>query len=111
MAAIQPAKVLSSVLGNGVLSSGGDTRFVLLGNLAGTYAIGLPAAFGLGLLVPFGFFGVFAAKVLEELVKAACFSVRFLRARWYEHALREEQIVEEEQNRDQANVSQGTCID
>jgi putative MATE family efflux protein len=110
MAATQPAKVLSSVLGNGVLASGGDTRFVLLGNLAGTYAIGLPAALGLGLLAPFGFFGVFTAKVLEELVKAACFSIRFLRARWYKHALREEQILEEEQNRDQANESQGTCV-
>jgi putative MATE family efflux protein len=62
MAAIQPAKVLSSVLGNGVLASGGDTRFVLLGNLAGTYAIGLPAAFGLGLLAPFGFLGCLPPK-------------------------------------------------
>jgi len=62
MAVTQPAKVLSSVLGNGVLASGGDTRFVLVGNLAATYAVGLPAAIGLGLLAPFGFFGVFAAK-------------------------------------------------
>jgi hypothetical protein len=58
------SKVLSSVLGNGVLASGGDTRFVLLGNLVGTYAVGLPGAVWLGLLAPFGFFGVFASKVL-----------------------------------------------
>jgi hypothetical protein len=57
----------------------------------GCCPVGLPAAIGIGLLAPFGFFGVFAAKVLEEGVKAACFSLRFLRARWYEHALKDKQ--------------------
>jgi len=90
MAVTQPAKVLSSVLGNGVLASGSDTRFVLAGNLAGTYAIGLPAAVGFGLLASFGFFGVFAAKVLEEGVKATCFFLRFRGVRWYASALKEE---------------------
>ena len=90
MAATQPAKVLSSVLGNGVLASGSDTRFVLAGNLAGTYAMGLPAAVGFGLLASFGFFGVFAAKVLEEGVKATCFFLRFRGVRWYASALKEE---------------------
>jgi Na+-driven multidrug efflux pump len=66
---MQPAKVLSNSLGNGVLASGSDTRFVLAGNLAGTYAIGLPAAVGLGLIAHFGFLGVFAAKAIEELSK------------------------------------------
>jgi putative MATE family efflux protein len=110
MAVTQPAKVLSSVLGNGVLASGGDTRFVLFGNLAGTYAIGLPAAVGLGLLAPFGFFGVFAAKVLEEGVKAGCFLLRFLRARWYTNALKAEQIAKDEaqQSDNRGNQSQET---
>jgi Na+-driven multidrug efflux pump len=110
MAVIQPAKVLSSVLGNGVLASGGDTRFVLLGNSAGTYAVGLPAAIGLGLFTSLGFFGVFTAKALEECVKATCFSLRFLKARWYEHALRDEQIAKEEAERtsDQENESRGS---
>jgi len=112
MAVTQPAKVLSSVLGNGVLASGGDTRFVLLGNLVGTYAVGLPGAVWLGLLAPFGFFGVFASKVLEEGVKAACFLLRFLRTRWYEHALKEEQIAKDEaqQNKERGNQSQGTYV-
>jgi MATE family, multidrug efflux pump len=94
MAVTQPAKVLSSVLGNGVLASGSDTRFVLAGNLTGTYAIGLPAAVGFGLLASFGFFGVFAAKVLEEVVKVTCFFLRFRGARWYGSALKEEGKVE-----------------
>ncbi|MBV9490560.1 MAG: MATE family efflux transporter [Verrucomicrobia bacterium] len=112
MAATQPAKVLSSVLGNGVLASGGDTRFVLVGNLAGTYTVGLPAAAALGLLAPFGFFGAFAAKVLEEVVKATCFLLRFLRARWYEHAIKEEQSAKDDKQQprdDSGNASQGVC--
>jgi Na+-driven multidrug efflux pump len=89
MAITQPAKILSSVLGNGVLASGGDTRFVLIGNLTGTYLLGLPIAAGVGLLAKFGFFGVFAGKILEEVVKAALFFFRFRGARWYAHGLRE----------------------
>ena len=96
MATTQPVKVLSSVLGNGVLASGGDTRFVLIGNLAGTYAVGLPAAIGLGLLAPFGFYGIFAAKILEEVVKMTCFLVRFQTGRWYKSALKEARKKEEE---------------
>ncbi|MBV9671978.1 MAG: MATE family efflux transporter [Verrucomicrobia bacterium] len=96
MAATQPAKVLSSVLGNGVLASGSDTRFLLFGNLMGTYLVGLPAAIGLGLIAPFGFFGVFAAKVSEEVVKAGCFFLRFCGARWYASALKEEAKEETE---------------
>ncbi|MBV8584787.1 MAG: MATE family efflux transporter [Verrucomicrobia bacterium] len=112
MAFMQPAKVLSSVLGNGILASGGDTRFVLLGNLLGTYAVGLPGAVGLGLLAPFGFFGVFIAKALEECVKSACFFLRFVRARWYEHALKDEQITKGESKRaqDEGNESQGSYV-
>ncbi|HEY0790684.1 MAG TPA: MATE family efflux transporter [Chthoniobacterales bacterium] len=98
-AATQPAKVLSSVLGNGVLASGGDTRFVLGGNLAATYVVGLPAAAGLGLLAPFGFLGVFSAKAAEEGVKAACFLFRFRGAKWYANALKDEgQTEPDEQN-------------
>jgi putative MATE family efflux protein len=88
MAVIQPAKTLSSVLGNGVLASGGDTLFLLIGNLVGTYAVGLPAAAGLGLLARFGYFGIFAGKIFEEIIKAACFLFRFRTSRWYAHGLK-----------------------
>ena len=53
--------------------------------------IGLPAAVGFGPLASFGFFGVFAAKVLEEAVKATCFFLRFRGARWYASALKQEE--------------------
>jgi Na+-driven multidrug efflux pump len=62
----------------------------LAGNLAGTYAIGLPTAVVFGLVGPFGFFGVFAAKVLEEVVKVTCFVLRFCGTRWYATAIKQQ---------------------
>jgi hypothetical protein len=51
------------------------------------------------------------AKVLEEGVKAVCFLLRFLRARWYEHAIKEEQSAKDETQprQDRGNESPGTC--
>jgi hypothetical protein len=72
-----------------VLASGGDTRFLLIANLTGTYLFGLPIAAGLGLFAKFGFFGVFSGKILEEVVKAACFFFRFRSSRWYANGLKE----------------------
>ncbi len=88
-ACVQPAKVLNSVLGNGVLASGGDTRFILLADLAGTYAIGLPAAVLLGLFSPLGVFGVFLARVGEEVVKFIFFYLRYRTPHWYQKSLKE----------------------
>lgn len=82
-ALFQPAKVLNMVLGGGVLSSGGDTRFVLLGDAASTYAVGLPLALLLGFGLGFGVWGVFAARVLEEVVKVAVFLARYRTPGWY----------------------------
>lgn len=79
----QPAKVLNMVLGGGVLSSGGDTRFVLLGDVVSAYAVGLPLALLLGFTLGFGVWGVFLARALEEVVKVALFLGRYRTARWY----------------------------
>ena len=49
VACFQPAKVLNGIFGNGLLATGGDTKYVLMANLAGTYGIGLPFAVFLGL--------------------------------------------------------------
>jgi hypothetical protein len=64
----------------------------------------------LGLFTGLGFFGVFAAKVLEECAKATCFLLRFLKSHWYEHALQDEQTEKEEAERtqDAENQSPGS---
>ena len=70
---MQPVKVLNSVLGSGILPSGGDTKFVLAGHLIGSYLVGIPAAVLLGTFAGFNALGVFGARALEEIVKVIAF--------------------------------------
>ncbi len=63
----QPAKVLNGIFGNGLLATAGDTKYVLMANLAGTYGIGLPFAVFLGLFMSFGLNGVFFAQGADEV--------------------------------------------
>ncbi len=76
-ACVQPAKVFNSILGNGILPSGGDTKFVLAGHLIGSYLVGLPAAVLLGIFAGFNASGVFGARAMEEIIKAIAFLLRF----------------------------------
>lgn len=82
-ACVQPAKVLNGILGNGILPSGGDTKFVLGGSLIGSYLVGLPAAVVLGIFAGFNAWGVFCARAMEELIKAIAFMLRFRTPVWY----------------------------
>lgn len=82
-ACVQPAKVLNSIFGNGILASGGDTKFVLVGHLVGSYLVGLPAAVLLGMFAGWNAWGVFSARAMEEIIKVIAFFVRFHSPRWY----------------------------
>ena len=88
-AIVQPAKVLNSILGNGVLPSGGDTKFVLAGHLIGSYLVGIPAAVLLGTFAGFNALGVFGARALEEIVKVIAFFLRFRTPAWYRKSAEE----------------------
>ena len=94
LACFQPAKVLNGIFGNGLLATGGDTKYVLMANLAGTYGIGLPLAIFLGLFTSFGLYGVFFAKGADEITKLICFFCRYKTPAWYQKSL-EERIPEE----------------
>nr|WP_045234494.1 MATE family efflux transporter [Deinococcus pimensis] len=83
-AVFQWAKVGNMIRGGGVLPSAGDTRGVLLGDVVGAFAVGLPLAWLLAFPLGLGVGGLFAARVLEELVKLAIFEVRSRRVRWHE---------------------------
>ena len=88
-ACVQPAKVLNSILGNGILPSGGDTKFVLAGHLIGSYLVGLPAAVLLGIFAGFNAWGVFGARAMEEIIKAITFLLRFRGPVWYQKSVDE----------------------
>jgi Na+-driven multidrug efflux pump len=82
-ATVQPVKVLNSILGNGILPSGGDTKFVLAGHLIGSYLVGIPTAVLLGIFTGLNAWGVFGARALEEIVKVIAFFLRFRTPAWY----------------------------
>jgi Na+-driven multidrug efflux pump len=84
-----PVKVSNNVMGNGVLPSGKDTKFVLFSTLAGQYLVGIPGGQILGLILHFGFWGVFAARRAEELVKLILFIIRFRGRAWCRYSIRE----------------------
>jgi putative MATE family efflux protein len=88
-ATVQPVKVLNSVLGSGILPSGGDTKFVLAGHLIGSYLVGIPAAVLLGTFAGFNALGVFGARALEEIVKVIAFFFRFRTPAWYRKSAEE----------------------
>jgi Na+-driven multidrug efflux pump len=92
LGAIQPAKVLNGIFGNGLLATGGDTRYILLINFIGTYGVGLPLAIFLGLFAQLGFYGVIIGKIADEIIKLVFFVVRYRTPAWYRKSLKE-QIV------------------
>jgi Na+-driven multidrug efflux pump len=92
LGAIQPAKVLNGIFGNGLLATGGDTRYILLINFIGTYGVGLPLAIFLGLFAQLGFYGVIIGKIADEIIKLVFFLVRYRTPAWYRKSLKE-QIV------------------
>jgi Na+-driven multidrug efflux pump len=81
-AILQPIKVLNMVLGNGILTSGGDTAYVFRVDVCTTYLIGLPVAF-LGFTVfKLGIYGIVLGRATEELVRLVWLFWRFSSNHW-----------------------------
>jgi Na+-driven multidrug efflux pump len=80
---VQPAKVLNSSLGTGILPSGGDTKFVLLSHVVSSYALGLPLAGLAGIALKVGPWSIFGARGLEEVLKAMMLFRRYRTASWH----------------------------
>ena len=88
-ACVQPAKVLNSILGNGILPSGGDTKYILLSHVVGSYGIGVPAAIVSGFILHLSVWGVFGSRALEEVLKTSFFLVRYRKPSWYKKSVDE----------------------
>jgi Na+-driven multidrug efflux pump len=86
-ACVQPAKVLNSILGNGILPSGGDTKYILLSHVIGSYVIGVPAAIFSGFVLHLSVWGVFGSRALEEILKAIFFLRRYRTPAWYQKSV------------------------
>ncbi len=91
--ASQIIKVRNMILGGGVLPSGNDVRGVILGDVVGAFAIGLPLAVLLGLHTPLGVAGVFLARVIEEAGKLGILTWRARRLKWNEVAVKQAALL------------------
>ncbi len=66
----------------GALRGAGDTRFVLLAQLVAIWLVRLPLAYRLGLSFNLGLGGVWAAMILDMIVRAALLALRFRSGAW-----------------------------
>jgi putative MATE family efflux protein len=82
VAVVQPAKVLNNVLGIGILPSGGDTKFVLFSHVVSSYAVCLPLAASMTLLLRWGALSAFGCRALEELLKSGMLLGRYRTRAW-----------------------------
>jgi putative MATE family efflux protein len=78
---VHSVKVRNMIL-VGILPSGGDARGVVVGDVMGTCAIGLPLAYLLGFSLELGVWGILIARVVEEVVKTFYFGWRVGQFGW-----------------------------
>lgn len=82
-ALFQPVKV-SNMIFFGVLSSGGDTRYLLLSDVITVFVVGLPLAYLLAFPLGLGLWGIFLGRLLgEEMVRISMFLWRYRSGRWF----------------------------
>jgi len=82
-ALFQPVKVCNMIF-FGVLSSGGDTRYLLLSDVITVFVVGLPLAYSLAFPLGLGLWGIFLGRLLgEEMVRIGMFWWRYRSGRWF----------------------------
>jgi putative MATE family efflux protein len=68
----------------GVISSGGDTRFLLLSDFLTVFVLGLPVAYLLAFTLGWGFWGVILGRVIaEETLRVGMFFWRYRSGAWF----------------------------
>jgi Na+-driven multidrug efflux pump len=81
--------VVNSILGNGILPSGGDTKYILLSHVIGSYAFGVPAAIFSTFVLHLSVWGVFGSRASEEILKAIFFLRRYRMLARYKKSVEE----------------------
>ena len=71
------------------LYSGGDTKYILLGHVVGSYGIGVPVAILSGFILRLSVWGVFGSRALEEVLKTIIFLMRYRTPAWYKKSVDE----------------------
>ena len=77
-----PIKVENMILGGGILKSGGNTRMVMIIDIAGTWGIGIPLCFFAAYVLHWGIVGVYTLLTAEELFRLVVSLVVFRKRKW-----------------------------
>lgn len=80
-AALTQVMVFPTLICPSILRAGGDTKIIIPITAAGL-ALGLPAAYLLGITLHLGLLGVMAGQALGDLAKAAIFYARYRQGAW-----------------------------
>lgn len=75
-------KVSNMVLGNGILRSGGQTKFTFYVDVLGLWGIGVPLGFLAAFYFNFSIVGVYLLIAVEELVRLALCLIRLKSGKW-----------------------------
>ncbi|BES64152.1 MATE family efflux transporter [Gottschalkiaceae bacterium SANA] len=89
VAAFQLPKMFTFVMIVGVLRSGGDTRYCMILDLVGVWAIGVPLAFISTLVWHLPVHWVLVCVFFEEILKGFVTIPRFLSKRWVNNVIRD----------------------
>lgn len=76
------AKVINMVLGGGVLRSGGQTKYIMLVDIIGTWCIGVPVGFLTAYVLKLPIYYVYFMISLEEFVRVILCMTLFKSKRW-----------------------------
>ena len=77
-----PIKVENMILGGGILKSGGNTRMVMIIDIAGTWGIGIPLCFFAAYVLHWGIVGVYTLLTAEGLFRLVVSLVVFRKRKW-----------------------------
>ena len=70
-------------MGNGILKSGGITKFVVLVDILVAFVIRLPIAYILGIYCNMRFKGILIGRICEEISRISIFMARYRTPHWY----------------------------
>ena len=77
-----PVKVENMILGGGIIRSGGNTKIIMIIDIAGTWCIGIPLCLLAAYVFKWGIVGVYTLLTTEELFRLAVSLIVFKRRKW-----------------------------
>ena len=81
-AVLMPIKVLNTILGGGIIRSGGRTKYIMMIDMLGTWLIGVPIALVTGLVFKFPIVWVYFMLSQEEVVRFIISIFMFRSRKW-----------------------------